>query len=161
MCMGVDPSTGARWLLKGHIPKENWLFLSQPPSVANSCTARGGTFWSPTYPAWDFICLEIVQVLCIQSQSLWVHMCNCTVISGEHCFYCLWPLLLWWSLNHGRKKCDTDIPFQIVSFSLCLDQLWVPVLVDIYCKRSFSDEGRGMHMSITIVFSSHFNITPT
>lgn len=49
-----------------------------------------GQWWdfmptSPTHtPCWDLVWLQLV--LCMLSQSLCVHLCNCPVVSGKHCF---------------------------------------------------------------------------
>lgn len=75
---------------RGHTLKENWHSFSQHLSTANHPSARGRRGKVPCPPSsscWDFVCLEIAQVLGMLSQLLWVHMwCFGAVI------HCLWFL---------------------------------------------------------------------
>lgn len=62
-------------------------YLSQQPSKASSSSARDGDSCPP--PQGDFIWLELTRVLCMLTQTLWVHMCNfplCLIIQNK--FYC-------------------------------------------------------------------------
>lgn len=53
---------------------------------------------------WYIVCLEIVQVLCILSQMLWVPMCTCPAVSRKKLFSCMFPspltLILFLKLLH-------------------------------------------------------------
>lgn len=103
---------------------------------------RVGLHASFPSPCWDFIWLELVQVLCVLSQLLWVHMCNCLPwYIRKTLFHCGHPLSLALTvflltlaqlpLSLGRRGWDTDVPFRVkhseVFYSLYLDQLWVSV----------------------------------
>lgn len=98
-------------------------------------------------PIW----LEPVQVLWVLAQSLWVCMYIRPVVSGRYCLNCLLGIIhyLWllksfcflfhidfWALSGGF---DEDILFWTkcskVSHSLHIVQLWVFMLVPIYCKK--------------------------
>lgn len=78
------------------------------------------------YPFWNFVCLNLGPILCMQSQPLWIRMYNCPVMFNKfyyteyvqylqhlksfHNFFCndIWVL--------GRGiggVCDVDVPLKI------------------------------------------------
>lgn len=58
---------------------------NQSLSNARRSSASGGTCPVHSAPCCDFAWIQILEVLCVLSQSLWVHMCNCTIVSVKHC----------------------------------------------------------------------------
>lgn len=54
-----------------------------------------------------------------------------------------------WSLNFGRRGCDTDVSFRaeyfMVSYSLHCEYFRASMLITIYCTKNFSDGGWPMH----------------
>ena len=104
------------------------------------------------HPFLDFHWLCHMQVLCIQSQPVWVRVCNGTVVASNYCYLAnmlllvlqpFHPLLHNDPLNLQGNGCDTDVPFRAehstFPYSQCVDQLWA--LIVIYNrKRGFFDE---------------------
>lgn len=94
--------------------EENWLSHFQKLSIVNSFLARQD--FMPTSPplCWDFVWLELIQALCMLSQSLGIHV-FWPVVSGRCCFlediHNLWLLLSFhflfhidpWSLRGGTQ----------------------------------------------------------
>lgn len=97
----------------------------------------------------DYGWLDFVQLLCIQSQILWVQMCTCTVMSNKYYFaidalpsdsYNLCPSLLWSSMSLVQRNCDIDVVFICehiaVACSMHVCWLWVFVLITtFYIKK--------------------------
>lgn len=82
----VWPSTGVWLTYWDHIFRE-LLSLLQQVSAALSFSARGETSSSPLSSMVNVVCLELVQVLCVLSQSPCVPKCNKPlVVSGKHYF---------------------------------------------------------------------------
>lgn len=75
---------------------------------------------------WDFACIEFTQVLCMQSQLLWVHICNHSVVSSP-------PVLTLRSLSFERIP---NLGLRILKF-LMFHALTScgSVLISIYCKK--------------------------
>lgn len=78
--------------------------LSQQLSIASNSSTRAGLQANLSVPCWDFVLFKLAQVLCTQSQPVWVHMCNCPTVLREHCsavvIHCLWRLQSFCFLFH-------------------------------------------------------------
>lgn len=116
--MGIAPSPGAWQPLRGHIPKENCLFLSQHVHSASNSLDRCGTL---------IICPSSLRFYLAWSCPGLVHTATATVDSYVQLLWCVWekmfpcrhPLpiaflifLLWWSLNHGTDTTNTVVFFK-------------------------------------------------
>ena len=87
---------------------------------------------------WDFVWLELLQILRALFQWLWVCLCTGPAVSSKARFPCSYPLPLALtvflpppshrSLCFGRKGCDADVPFRDehsrVTYSLLMDKCW-------------------------------------
>lgn len=127
-----------------HTIKENWLFLSHQYSNAKSSLARSGT--SCPLPLSHAGVLS--RTISLRSQLLWVHMCTCSAASGKYCFLeavCyVWLVRYFhqlihddpWTLRGGLwYGCPRRAEQPGVLYSLPLDQLWVSMLIAVYCKK--------------------------
>lgn len=96
-CMSVGKSTRVRVTSQRPHSQENRLF-PYPTINCHGPSAGGGNSWAPSLWMTLFGWLDFMQVLGIQSQLLWVNVCNCLVIFRKHC-RCLLPLVLTSSLS--------------------------------------------------------------
>lgn len=66
----------------------SWRKFSLPcqPFIASSFLARGEASRALPHPRWDFDWFDLVQILYMQSQLMWVHVCNCEVMCNKYCF---------------------------------------------------------------------------
>lgn len=91
------------------------LFHFQQLSVAKSSSVWWDSLSSsPTNAVFRW--LDLVQVSCVQSQALWVHVCNSPIRSSRsfHCRHS-WPLstpCLKWSLSLVEIERDIDLLFR-------------------------------------------------
>lgn len=128
----------------------SWLSPSQQPRTASNFLADS----MPNFPLHAGACLalSLTRLLCLLSCLLWTSTLLCPEdIYGLIVFQHLWllysfvpPLLQWfWSLR--RRKCGIYTPCKVepcpVSYSLYLGQLWVSVLIMIYCKQKLLWQG--------------------
>lgn len=128
----------------------SWLSPSQQPRTASNFLADS----MPNFPLHAGVCLalSLTRLLCLLSCLLWAAALLCQEdIYGLVVFQHLWllysfvpPLLQWfWSLR--RRKCGIYTPFKVepctVNYSLYLGQLWVSVLIMIYCKQKLLWQG--------------------
>lgn len=94
---------------------------------------------------YDSLCISFlfsVQVLCVQSQFLWVHKCISFAVEKRHCF--LGPSTLSGSSNISTSSWHVSLSPEskdwIETFCQSLStsgivQLWVSVLTTIYCNK--------------------------
>lgn len=97
--------------------------------------------------------LELVQVLCMLSQSLWVHMCISSVVSEKSSIleastaFVLLQSLCLLDAPSLEGECDNDIPFRAeyskVQLRVCL---YVNLAATV--ARSFSEEGWAVHWAM-------------
>lgn len=76
----------------------------------------------------------------VQSQPLWVLECNGPVMSHKHCFagsYNAAGPASTMSPQPRVEACDIGVSFRAehTTVSLLVDQLWVSVVIAIYCKK--------------------------
>lgn len=73
-----------------------------------------------THPCWYFVWLDLVQVFCMLSQPLWIHLFLFPVMSGKQCFavvlFYLWLFKSLYSFYDdlwalGGSVSDIDVPF--------------------------------------------------
>lgn len=96
---------------------------------------------------WDFVWLEFVEVLCMLSQSLWVHMCTYPAVSGKQWMkssttsasYAPLPPLPHRFLRLEGRGWNIHFLFRAeyadISYSWLIDQMWFSVLIAIYYKK--------------------------
>lgn len=142
ICTVVGSSTNV-WIASQGLISSRKLNALQTLSIAIISSIWGGTLRPSPRPWWVFVWLNLLQVWCMLSQLLWLHMCNCYVMSRKQ-FYSRhpgsWNLSVpppQWSLSPGKRRYDTDIWFRAknstLSYSSCLPV--VSVLITIYCKN--------------------------
>lgn len=83
LVMGMGAPLGCGWLTRGHTITESWLALSQRLPKASSSSASAGLSCPLAYSLLG-LWLEVVQVFCVASQSLWAHSCDSLVVSRKH-----------------------------------------------------------------------------
>lgn len=118
--------------------KENWLFISQQVLSASSSSAGVELHEYLPFPCWDLVLLEAYMELLY---SVTVTVSACVQLPLFYCSH-LWclrlfsPLLLQWFMSLGRNGCDVPVrtDHSTASCPLYLDQLWVSMLISIYCK---------------------------
>lgn len=96
---------------RGHIPKENWLFFCsshQLPIAPHICMESHKSFLQP---CWDFIWVDLVHILCVQSQLLWAHVCTDPVILSKYSFSADVPSL--WLLQSLYDLLSRDDPWAL------------------------------------------------
>lgn len=130
-CSTIPSSMGS--YLEAVSRRKLTLFHFQQLSIAKSCCS---VWWdslssSPTNAA--FCWLELVQVSCVQSQALWVRVCNSPVMSSRsfHCRHS-WPLstpCLKWSPSLVEREHDIDLLFRDEPYTVfyCLHTDWLSV----------------------------------
>lgn len=151
MDMSVEPSTGA--LVAAHclhcwssltLLSPYWSTHQLP--VAPLIMVRLQNHVS--HLNWGFGWLNLVQVLCRQPQTLWVHELNGPVMCNKYCFLVyVYSWLIQSLLPHsrlGERKYNIDLPLKAqdstVSYYLNTGQLLDCVNHHLLQKRSFCDE---------------------
>lgn len=86
MFLDVQPSTRIWLKYQCYTIKENWPFLSQKITIANSSANMCEISCPSPFSALDFGLAWNAQVLCILTRPLWVHMYNCSTIYRRYCF---------------------------------------------------------------------------
>lgn len=138
------------WFIRSYTLRENWLSLFQKLSLANICSVQIRTscpilqFMLGFSLVWAFI-----QVLCLLSWRVWVHMKGCSAVSRRNWFLVaiqhLWyfnPLCSLFNSDSCMlgEKCEIHmfhlwLSIQVaVASSLYFCQLWVSVLTTMYYK---------------------------
>lgn len=118
-----------------------WRKLTLPPQeIINSSSRRNGICWAPPSSTLGFHWLHHVQ-----SQPMWVHVCNGTVTASKHCFpaayvpsgsYCLFSWVLQWSLSLPWKGCDTNAPTENwACHSLLFSMCWPIMGIDYHIQQ--------------------------
>lgn len=87
-----------------------------------------------------FVWIELVQVLCVLSWCLWAHVWISTVESVRCCFLGVihnLGLLESFQILFCKDSYDSrgGMRQRPASLTLCIVQLWVSVLVTVYCKK--------------------------
>lgn len=154
MCMGIGTSNGIWATYQLSQPwKKLAFFFPQQLSIANRSSPKSGTLWaSPSSKVWDFGWLDFMQALWVQLPALWVHV-GSGLSCPERLFHSNPPLtlaltvfppqvILWGLCRGGHMILMSHLGLSSLWYlSLHISQLWVSVLITIYCKRNFSDEG--------------------
>lgn len=134
-CSTIPSSLGS---CLGLYPEGSWL---SPTSTTLCCqellSVVGLPELLPTKAAFHW--LDLVQVSCVQSQALWVHVYNSPVMPSRsfHCRHS-WPLstpCLKWSPSLVEIERDIDLPFRdkpdTVFYCLHTDWLSVPFILPL------------------------------
>lgn len=140
--LSVGPSVGPGWPPGAHIPEENWLFLLQYPSVANSFSDGVGLHMPFSHPCWEFGGLSMLHILCVQSQSLGVHVCRDLLMAGQilphggcplpvdftfflpplHLGSWAWGKGVWYRCPIGNwTLCSPYEPTHLLAMGICID----------------------------------------
>lgn len=80
--------------LRAHIPEENWISISQGPSLTNSSSARCGSPCVLFCLCWDFDRLDLLQVFHLQPQSQFLYVMVLSHTKMLFHFRCSPPLFL-------------------------------------------------------------------
>lgn len=76
--------TGTWLTYYGPHPLKYLFSLSQEVSIAISSSARDGTLCPPPFLCWNFVCLKVIQALCMLSQTIVSSYCSFLVVSRKH-----------------------------------------------------------------------------
>lgn len=82
--MNVFPLLKGSQHTRSHSFKENWVSFSQQLSNSNTSIDRGATSSSTYLSMLEFYLAQIFTVMCMLSQFIWVHICNCPAVYRKH-----------------------------------------------------------------------------
>lgn len=128
----------------GHIPKENWLTLSQKLSVSRSASAPWRVrlcahLQNQALPSLSLYCQNHCEFGCAAAPEL--PETSFLEVTHHFCLLQSYFHFLRWSLSLGKRRCDIDVLFRAedskAPFSLNLDLLWVYLLIIVYCRKNF------------------------
>lgn len=85
--LGIRTALECGWQTQGHSIGANWFFLFQQVLVTNNFWLGVGPWARFASLCWDFVGMKRVQVLCVLSQSLCVHVYSSPFMSLRSCFF--------------------------------------------------------------------------